>query len=142
MIMPDKSRRTAAELKLLIEEKLLAGHPDCERVEVVINPPAAGRPVSNARTRIVYAALGHEQTSRHDRVMSVIRLKAAIHQRGFARLLRPIADMSAIQKSSLAGAGSRLDYSSNKARSIPETSSLILFMAECVTLTSSSTLFS
>ena len=30
------------------------------------------------------SALGHEQTSRHIRVMSVIPLKADIHQRGFA----------------------------------------------------------
>jgi hypothetical protein len=48
MLMRNKSRRTAAELKLMIEEKLLAGHPDCERAEVVINPPAAGRPWSAA----------------------------------------------------------------------------------------------
>jgi hypothetical protein len=46
--MPNKSRRTAAELKLMIEAKLLAGHPNCERAEVVINPPAAGRPWSAA----------------------------------------------------------------------------------------------
>ena len=66
MIIPDKPRKTAAELKLLIEEKLLAGHPDCERAEVVINPPAAGHPwsaaifgvVSYARTRIVYVPSG------------------------------------------------------------------------------------
>ena len=48
MIIPDKPRKTAAELKLSIEEKLLAGHPDRERAEVVINPPAAGRPWSAA----------------------------------------------------------------------------------------------
>jgi hypothetical protein len=48
MIMPDKPRRTAAELKLMIEDKLLASHPDCERAEVIINPPAAGRPWSAA----------------------------------------------------------------------------------------------
>jgi hypothetical protein len=42
--MPDKPRKTAADLKLMIEEKLRAGHPECERAEVVINPPAAGRP--------------------------------------------------------------------------------------------------
>jgi hypothetical protein len=48
MIMPDKSRKTAAELKLMIEEKLLADHPDCERAEVVINPPVAGRSWSAA----------------------------------------------------------------------------------------------
>ena len=38
-----RARKTAADLKLMIEEKLRAGHPDCERAEVVINPPAAGR---------------------------------------------------------------------------------------------------
>jgi len=48
MTIPYKSRKTAAELKLMIEEKLLAGHPDCETAEVVINPPAAGRPWSAA----------------------------------------------------------------------------------------------
>ena len=48
MIIPDKPLKTAAELKLLIEEKLLAGHPDCERAEVVINPPAAQHPWSAA----------------------------------------------------------------------------------------------
>jgi hypothetical protein len=36
--------------------------------------------------------------------------------------------MSAIQKNSVAGAVPRLGYSSNKARSIPEISSLILFI--------------
>ena len=41
--MPDKLRKTASDLKLMIEEKLRAGHPDCERAEVIINPPAAGR---------------------------------------------------------------------------------------------------
>jgi len=40
--MPDKQRKTASDLKLMIEEKLRAGHPDCERAEVIINPPADG----------------------------------------------------------------------------------------------------
>ena len=40
--MPDKLRKTASDLKLMIEEKLRAGHPDCERAEVVINPSADG----------------------------------------------------------------------------------------------------
>ena len=31
---------------------------------------------------MVMSALGHEQTSRHVRIMSVIPLKAEIHQRG------------------------------------------------------------
>ena len=48
MIIPDKPRTTAAELKLLIEEKLLAGYPDCEKAEVAINSPAAGHPWSAA----------------------------------------------------------------------------------------------
>jgi len=46
--MPDKLRKTASDLKLMIEEKLRAGHPDCERAEVIINPPTAGRPWSAA----------------------------------------------------------------------------------------------
>ena len=40
--MPDKQRKTASDLKLMIEEKLRAGHPDCERAEVIIKPPADG----------------------------------------------------------------------------------------------------
>ena len=54
MIIPDKPRKTAAELKLLIEEKLLAGHPDCERAEVVIILPplnTLGQPPSSASDR-------------------------------------------------------------------------------------------
>jgi len=39
------------------------------------------------------SALGHEQTSRHVRVMSVIALKADIHQRGLHVHLVPIADL-------------------------------------------------
>ena len=38
-------------------------------------------------------ALGHEQTSRHVRVMSVVTLKADIHQRGLHVRLVPKADM-------------------------------------------------
>ena len=45
-------------------------------------------PSVNPRT----SALGHEQTSRNVRVMSVIRLKADIHQRGLHVRLVPIAD--------------------------------------------------
>ena len=37
------------------------------------------------------SALGHEQTSRHVRVMSVIPLKADIHQRASARFARPLS---------------------------------------------------
>ena len=40
------------------------------------------------------SALGHEQTSRHVRVMSVIPLKADIHQRGLQVRLVPITDIS------------------------------------------------
>ena len=39
------------------------------------------------------SAMGHEQTSRHVRVMSVIPLKADIHQRGLHVRFVPIADM-------------------------------------------------
>ena len=41
------------------------------------------------------SAKGHEQTSRHVRVMSVISLKADIHQRRFARPLNAITGHSA-----------------------------------------------
>jgi hypothetical protein len=44
--MHNKPRKTAQELKVMIEKKLLVGHPDCERAEVVINPPAGGCPWS------------------------------------------------------------------------------------------------
>ena len=40
------------------------------------------------------SAKGHEQTSRHERVMSVIPLKGDIHQRGLHVRLVPIADDS------------------------------------------------
>jgi hypothetical protein len=40
------------------------------------------------------SATGHERTSRHVRVVSVIPLKADIHQRGLHVRLVPIADMS------------------------------------------------
>jgi hypothetical protein len=39
------------------------------------------------------SALGHKQTSRHVRVMSVIPLKADIHQRGLHVRLVPGADL-------------------------------------------------
>jgi hypothetical protein len=39
------------------------------------------------------SALGHEQTSRHVRVMSVIPLKADINQRGLHVRLVPLRDM-------------------------------------------------
>ena len=39
------------------------------------------------------SALGHEQTSRHVRVMSVIPLSADIHQRGLHVPLVPITDV-------------------------------------------------
>ena len=42
---------------------------------------------------VVMSALGHEQTSRHVRVMSVIPLKADIHQRGLHVRLVPTADI-------------------------------------------------
>jgi hypothetical protein len=46
--MTHKSRKTAADLKVMIEDKLLAHHRDCERAEVIIKPPAAGRSWSAA----------------------------------------------------------------------------------------------
>lgn len=44
--MFSKPKKTAADLKLMIEEKLRAGHPNCERAEVIISPPTSGRPWS------------------------------------------------------------------------------------------------
>jgi hypothetical protein len=44
--------------------------------------------------RIPMSAKGHEQTSRHVRVMSVIPLKTDIHQRGLHVRLVPQADIS------------------------------------------------
>jgi len=44
------------------------------------------------------SALGHEQTSRHVCVMSVIPLKADIHQRGLHVRLVPIADINAAKQ--------------------------------------------
>ena len=41
------------------------------------------------------SALGHEQTSRYVRVMSVIPLKADIHQRGLHVRFVPLADLNA-----------------------------------------------
>ena len=40
--MPDKLRKTASDLKLIIEEELRAGHLDCERAEVIIKPADGG----------------------------------------------------------------------------------------------------
>lgn len=40
--MPDKMRKTASDLKLMIEEELRSGHPACERAEVIINPRGDG----------------------------------------------------------------------------------------------------
>jgi hypothetical protein len=44
--MSDKPKKSASDLKLMIEKRLLAIYPECERAEVVINPPIAGRPWS------------------------------------------------------------------------------------------------
>ena len=41
--MSDKPKKTAADFKLIIEERLRAGHPECERAEVIINPGVDGR---------------------------------------------------------------------------------------------------
>ena len=43
------------------------------------------------------SAMGHEQTSRHVRVMPVIPLKADIHQRGLQHLV-PQADITCARK--------------------------------------------
>ena len=44
--MSERSKKTASDLKLMIEERLRSGHPEAERAEVIINPPAKGRPWS------------------------------------------------------------------------------------------------
>ena len=44
--MSERSKKTASDLKLMIEERLRSGHPECERAEVIINPPAKGLPWS------------------------------------------------------------------------------------------------
>jgi hypothetical protein len=41
------------------------------------------------------SALGHEQTSRHVRIMSVLPLKADIHKRGLHVRFVPKADITA-----------------------------------------------
>ena len=45
---------------------------------------------------LLMSALGHEQTSRHVRVMSVIPLKADIHQRSLHVCLVPLTDLRAL----------------------------------------------
>ena len=47
------------------------------------------------------SAVGHEQTSRHVHVMSVIPLKADIHQRGLHVRLVPLADIKVATSGSL-----------------------------------------
>jgi len=39
MIALLKRKKTAADLKLAIEARLRISHPECERAEVIINPP-------------------------------------------------------------------------------------------------------
>ena len=44
--MSIRPKKTASDLKLMIEERLRSGHPECERAEVIINPPAKNLPWS------------------------------------------------------------------------------------------------
>ena len=44
--MCSRPKKTASDLKLMIEERLRSGHPECERAEVIINPPTKGLPWS------------------------------------------------------------------------------------------------
>ena len=44
--MSERSKENGIRLKLMIEERLRSGHPECERAEVIINPPAKGLPWS------------------------------------------------------------------------------------------------
>jgi hypothetical protein len=48
------------------------------------------------------SAMGHEQTSRHDRVMSVIPLNADIHRRGLHVRLVPQADIADMSRLAVA----------------------------------------
>ena len=59
--MPDKLRKTASDLKLMIEEKLRAGHPDCERAEVIINPRSGRTPLVGCNIR---SRSNHDQECR------------------------------------------------------------------------------
>jgi hypothetical protein len=44
--MYGRPKKTASDLKLMVEEGLRLGHPECERAEVIINPPTEGLPWS------------------------------------------------------------------------------------------------
>ena len=69
------------------------------------------------------SALGHEQTSRHVRIMSVITLKADIHQRGLHVRLVPIADIISLRPPSLGRRQVRPAISltgANRLRMMPE----------------------
>jgi hypothetical protein len=56
------------------------------------------------------SAMGHEQTSHHVHVMSVIPLKADIHQRGLHVRLVPIADIMGCSASSRLTSGGRTHH--------------------------------
>jgi hypothetical protein len=70
--MSDKPRKTAADLKLIIEERLRAGHPECERAEVVINPPVAGQPWA-ASLFGTGPTIGQECRTRMDSIVAQLR---------------------------------------------------------------------
>jgi hypothetical protein len=42
LVMPEKATKTAAELKLMIEDKLRAGHPECKRRDEPSNTQKRG----------------------------------------------------------------------------------------------------
>jgi Autoinducer binding domain len=64
-----------------------------EQVDPVINSALARPAFFAPKFSAPMSALGHEQTSRHVRVMSVISLKADIHQRCLHVRLVPLADI-------------------------------------------------
>ena len=63
------------------------------RVNFAEFPPHRRFPKRNANRQHKMSGMGHEQTSRHVRVMSGVPLKADIHQRGLHVRLVPKADM-------------------------------------------------
>ena len=63
------------------------------RVNFAEFPPHRRFPKRNANRQHKMSGMGHEQTSRHVRVMSGVSLKADIHQRGLHVRLVPKADL-------------------------------------------------
>jgi hypothetical protein len=70
--MPAKEAKTAAELKVLIENELRKDHPECAYADVVINPPAGLSPWSAS----IYGegpAIAQNCRSRIDNIVAQMR---------------------------------------------------------------------